>query len=131
MFLGGEKCLKKISTLKDHFIVCGIGDIGRIVVKELIQTKRDFVVIDADSEQLAKLSAMETVLFINNDATNDEVLINAGIYKAQGLITILPEDKDNLFVTLTARQLNPNLRIVAKGLDELAIKKLKWQVLIL
>ena len=122
---GRRKMLKEISALKDHFIVCGIGDIGKTVVKELIQTKRDFVVVDADSEQLEKLSAMEKILYINDDATKDEVLINAGIYEAQGLITILPEDKDNLFATLTAKQLNPNLRIVAKGLNEHTIKKLK------
>ena len=117
--------LKEISNLKDHFIVCGIGDIGSTVVKELIQTKRDFVVVDTDTEKLEKLSAMEKILYINDDATNDETLINAGVYKAQGLITILSEDKDNLFVTLTAKQLNPNLRIVSKGVGEHAIKKLK------
>lgn len=117
--------LKEISALKNHFIVCGIGDIGSVVVRELIQSKRDFVVVDADSEKIEKLSAMEKVLCINGDATNDDTLINAGIHEAHGLITILPEDKDNLFVTLTAKQLNPNLRIVSKGVDESSIKKLK------
>jgi len=88
-------------------------------------TERDFVVVDTDSEKLEKLNAMEKILFINDDATNDEALVNAGVHQAQGLITILPDDKDNLFVTLTAKQLNPNLRIVSKGLNEHTIKKLK------
>ncbi len=122
---GRRKMLKEISALKNHFIVCGIGDIGSIVVKELIQSKRDFVVVDTDFKKLEKLSAVEKVLYINDDATNDETLTNAGIREAHGLITILPEDKDNLFVTLTAKQLNPNLRIVSKGVDENTIKKLK------
>jgi len=74
---------------------------------------------------LEKLNTMEKILFINDDATNDEALVNAGVHQAQGLITILPDDKDNLFVTLTAKQLNPNLRIVSKGLNEHTIKKLK------
>ncbi len=122
---GRRKMLKEISNLKNHFIVSGVGNIGRTVVKELQQTKRDFVVVDTASEKLEKLSAMEKILYINDDATNDEVLVNAGVHEAQGLITILPEDKDNLFVTLTAKQLNPNLRIVSKGIDEHTIRKLK------
>ncbi len=122
---GRRKMLKEISNLKNHFIVCGIGDIGNTIVKELILTKRDFVVVDTDSEKLEKLNTMEKILHINNDATNDEALVNAGVHQAQGLITILPDDKDNLFVTLTAKQLNPNLRIVSKGLNEHTIKKLK------
>ena len=122
---GRRKMLKEISNLKNHFIVCGIGDIGNTIVKELKLTKRDFVVVDTDSEKLEKLNTMEKILFINDDATNDEALVNAGVHQAQGLITILPDDKDNLFVTLTAKQLNPNLRIVSKGLNEHTIKKLK------
>ena len=122
---GRRKMLKEISNLKNHFIVCGIGDIGSTIVKELKQTKRDFVVVDTDTEKLEKFGTMEKILYINEDATKDEALISAGIHKAQGLITILPDDKDNLFVTLTAKQLNPNLRIVSKGVDEHTIKKLK------
>jgi len=88
-------------------------------------TNRDFVVVDTDSERLENLNAIENILYINDDATHDDTLVNAGIHKAQGLITVLPDDKDNLFVTLTAKQLNPNLRIVSKGIDEHTIKKLK------
>ena len=122
---GRRKMLKEISILKNHFIVCGIGDIGIVVINELIKTKTDFVVVDTDLGKLDKLNETEKVLFINDDATSDEVLINAGIHRAHGLITILSEDKDNLFVTLTAKQLNPNLRIVSKGLEKNIIKKLK------
>ena len=122
---GRRKMLKEISSLKNHFIVCGIGNTGYVVVKELIQTQRDFVVVDTDLKELEKLSETDKILYINDDATNDKALVNAGIHEAQGLITILPDDKDNLFVTLTAKQLNPDLRIVSKGVEELTIKKLK------
>lgn len=122
---GRRKMLKEISSLKNHFIVCGIGNVGKVVLKELIQTKRDFVVVDTDSEKLEELSATEEILYINDDATNDKALISAGIKEAQGLITTLPEDKDNLFVTLTAKQLNPGLRIVSKSVEEHTIKKMK------
>ncbi len=122
---GRRKMLKEISVLKNHFIVCGIGDIGIIVIDELIKTKMAFVIVDTDLEKLEKLNETEKVLFINDDATNDEALINAGIHSAHGLITILSEDKDNLFVTLTAKQLNPGLRIVSKGMEKNIIKKLK------
>jgi voltage-gated potassium channel len=122
---GRRKMLKEISSLKNHFIVCGIGNTGYVVVKELIQTQRDFVVVDTDLKELEKLSETDKILYINDDATNDKALVNAGIHEAQGLITILPDDKDNLFVTLTAKQLNPDLRIVSKGVEEHTIKKLK------
>ena len=122
---GRRKMLKEISNLKNHFIVCGIGDIGSTIVKELKLTKRDFVVVDTDSEKLENMNTIENILYINEDATHDDALVNAGIHKAQGLISVLPDDKDNLFVTLTAKQLNPNLRIVSKGIDEHTIKKLK------
>ena len=122
---GRRKMLKEISNLKNHFIVCGIGKTGYVVVKELIQTQRDFVVVDTDLKELEKLSETDKILYINDDATNDKALVNAGIHEAQGLITILPDDKDNLFVTLTAKQLNPDLRIVSKGVEEHTIKKLK------
>ncbi|MDP6923903.1 MAG: potassium channel protein [Candidatus Scalindua sp.] len=117
---GRRKMLKEISNLKNHFIVCGVGDIGSTIVKELKLTKRDFVVVDTDSEKLEELNAIDNILYINDDA-----LERAGIHKAQGLITVLPDDKDNLFVTLTAKQLNQNLRIVSKSIDEHTIKKLK------
>lgn len=122
---GRRRMLKDISNLKDHFIVCGFGKVGNIVVNELIQTKRDFVIVDTDLGRLEKLNAEEKVLYVNGDATNDETLIKAGIHNAHGLITTLAEDKDNLFVTLTAKQLNPKLRIVSKGVDESAVRKLK------
>jgi len=122
---GRRKMLKEISSLKNHFIVCGIGNTGCVVVKELVQTQRDFVVVDTNLEELEKLSETDKILYINDDATNDSALVNAGIHEAQGLITTLPDDKDNLFVTLTAKQLNPDLRIVSKGVEEHTIKKLK------
>jgi len=74
---GRRKMLKEILNLKNHFIVCGIGDIGCRVVKELKQTKRDFVVVDTNTERIEKLNELDKILYINDDATLDETLINA------------------------------------------------------
>ncbi len=72
--------LKEISNLENHFIVCGIGDTGSTIVKELKLTKRYFVVVDTDSEKLEKLSATENILYINDDATHDDALVSAGVH---------------------------------------------------
>jgi len=78
---GRRKILKEISNLENHFIVCGIGDTGSTIVKELKLTKRDFVVVDTDSEKLEKLSATENILYINDDdATHDDALVSAGVH---------------------------------------------------
>lgn len=123
--LGRRKMEKQISQLNEHYIVCGAGRTGRYVVEEFLQTKTKFVVIENNIEQLKKISGFENLLYIQGDATYDATLRLAGIEKAKGLVTALPEDKDNLFVTLTAKSINPNLRIVAKATEEETAYKLK------
>ncbi len=118
---------KQIDQLKDHIIVVGVGATGIHVVGELHMTQVPFVVIDMDGERLRAISEDELpgMLFVHGDATADQVLQQAGIARAKGLAATLPEDKDNVFVSITARALNGNLRIVAKMTEDNAETKLK------
>jgi len=121
-FMGRSKMLKKIRALKDHIIICGAGRVGHHVILRLQKEKVPFVVIDKNEEVSAKLQE-EGLLVINDDASKDEVMHLAGIDRARGLITALPGDADNVFVTLTAKELNPNLVVVARS--DLAESKTK------
>ena len=114
---------KSISKLKDHCVICGAGKVGRYIIEEFIKTGKDFVVVEKNTESIKKLTG--EVLWIEGDASDDAVLLKAGIDKAKGLITALSTDKDNLFVVLTSRELNPKLRIVSRALEEESIHKLK------
>lgn len=116
--------IRKISRLEGHFIVCGMSATGRYVVEELKKTGRSFLVIDRDPEKIKLLNA-EGILNIEGDATNDAVLREANIVMAGGLLTTLHADADNLFVVVTARGLNPSLKIVAKAINEESERKLR------
>jgi len=115
--LGRRKMEKDISRLEGHDIVCGADETAQTIIQELLTTKRDFVVVDADRAKLDKLAAAAPFLFVEGDPADDEVLKKAGIERARGILLSLPTDEANLFVTVTARQLNPRVRIVAKGID--------------
>ncbi|RMH58663.1 MAG: potassium channel protein [Candidatus Hydrogenedentota bacterium] len=118
--------MKKIERLKDHAILAGGGDTGVGVMRELTSTKTPFVLIDSDAEECAKLrEEFPEALILEGDATEDDMLLRAGIERARGLIACLPSDKDNLFLAITARNLNPNLRIVARALAENMEEKLR------
>ena len=117
---------KEIKKLRDHIILVGAGATGFHVVEELLATKTPFVVIEEDSERLSRVAeeAGPGLLYILGEATEDNVLQQAGIAEAAGLISTLREDRDNLFVTVTARALNPELRIVAKVTEDTAKAKM-------
>ncbi len=118
---------KRIDALRDHIIVVGVGATGIHVVKELVATKTPFVVIDTSRERIAKVMEDEGVpdlLYVLGDATDDHVLEQAGIARAKGLAATLGADKDNVFVSITARALNPDLRIVSKVTEDSAAAKL-------
>jgi voltage-gated potassium channel len=115
---------KAIEQLVGHYIVCGAGSTGVHVVRELLDTGKPFVVVERDHERVQRLKNMGCELVIEGDATEDDVLIEAGIAKARGLVACLPGDKENLFVTVTARQLNRDLRIVAQNAELGAMGKL-------
>lgn len=119
-----RKMRNSIKSIKDHYIICGAGITGCGIIKELLLTKRDFVAIDSDQEHIEKARKLGEFLYILGDASEDEILIDANIEHAKGLITTLPEDKDNLFVTITAKELNPKIRIISKVIDTNSSSKL-------
>jgi voltage-gated potassium channel len=119
---------KDIGHLKNHLIIAGGGQTALYAIEELLTGKRPFVIIEKDEEAFAYLREYfdnPNLLCIIGDATDDEVLLEAGILHAEGLLTTLPEDRDNLFVTITARGLNPGLRIIAKIVHQNSAKKMR------
>jgi voltage-gated potassium channel len=120
--LGRKRLSKKIENLKDHYIVCGFGRMGSIICRELMHNKAPFVVIEGDPEIVSSMDA--DMLALQGDATQDSVLKEAGIERAKGLISVLASDANNLYVVLSARGLNANLRIVARASEEGAEQKL-------
>jgi voltage-gated potassium channel len=129
--LGGtlrmKRMQRRIDRLQDHVIVCGSGRTGTHIVDELIATGTPFVLIDVDMENLQRLADEkgEKMLWITGDATDDDILREAGIDRAAGVVTALPDDRDNLFATVSARSLNPGLRIVAKCVGNESEAKLR------
>lgn len=122
--LGRRRMEKEISKLKDHYIVCGSDETALTIIQELILTKKPFVVIEPLQEKIDKLYALGNILFVHGDPTEDNVLIQAGIERAKGILLSLPTDEANLFVTISARSLNPDIRIVTKGIDVKSHKKI-------
>jgi voltage-gated potassium channel len=119
-----EKRMHKIiDSMKDHVIVCGFGRNGKQTAEKLINYNKPFVVVENDHEVVDKYA--ENILFVEGNASDDEVLQEAGLEHASTLICALPSDADNLFIVLTARQMNPNLRIISRATEETSYKKLK------
>ncbi|MCM3736356.1 potassium channel protein [Bacillus cytotoxicus] len=116
-----KKMEKQIAEMKDHIIVCGSGRVGLQVVQELREKNMSFVVIDRDESVLTE----KKLLYVHGDATDDEVLHKAGITKAAGLVAIVANDAENVFITLTARGLNPNIRIIARAEKQESEEKLR------
>jgi voltage-gated potassium channel len=115
----------KVDSLKGHTIICGFGRYGREVARHLREQGQNFVVVE---ENLDKLDLPEfentEILYVDGDATHDEVLKEAGIDRAVGLITSLNDDSDNLFIVLSAKELNPKLRIVSSAHSKRSRQKL-------
>lgn len=117
---------KKISKMSEHFIICGLGVVGEDIVQEFIRTGDKFVLIEKDGEVLQKLiGEYPKLLYVTGDATHDDELRCAGIERARGIIAALGNDADNLYICLTARNLNPKLRIISRVLDSSSADKLK------
>ncbi len=116
---------KKISELKDHVIVCGYGRNGKQVCMELKDDNHPYMIIEKRQDIIEELKLDESNLFIDGDATEEDTLIDAGIRNAKAIITTLPEDPDNVYVVLTARELNPSITIISRASNESSVNKLK------
>ncbi len=115
---------RAIEALREHYIICGFGRVGRRVAEELRHEGAPFVVLDYSLE--AKEAAQEQdVLFIEGNGTDDDDLRSAGLERARGLVAASDDDSDNLYITLSARAVNPQLLIVARASNEDAAKKLR------
>ena len=107
-----------------HYIICGGGATARYVVEEFFKTQNEFVLVETSEENAERLKDLFDFPYIVGDATHEAILIKAGIERAKGIVSVLPEDKDNLFVVITARGLNNSVRIVAKAIEEETKNKL-------
>ena len=117
-FFRQQKMIRTVDKLLNHYIVCGLGDTGVHVLDEMLKADVDFVGIEVDEERLIHLSDTRNFLYLQGDATDDELLMRAGIERAQGLVTCLSRDQDNLFVVISARKLNPHLKIASKAVED-------------
>lgn len=122
--LHSRRMVQEIENLNQHTIVCGFGRIGEILARRLAKAKQPFVIIDNNSDRLDKAQAKGYYVQHGN-ATDEAILHAAGIKRAKVLATVLPDDATNVFITLTARELNPNLIILARGELPSTEKKLK------
>jgi voltage-gated potassium channel len=118
------KMENSIQQLQQHVIICGFGRNGKESAQILFNNKIPFVVLEEKNEKETDLE-FDVPYFMKGDATKDEVLLEAGINNARALITTLPVDADNLFVVLTAKQLNPNLKVISRASQDSSVKKLK------
>lgn len=111
--------------MKDHVIICGFGRNGHQAAFDLSKQKKNCVVIDKNQESMSELTDLPGVAIVVGDATDDEVLLKAGIKNAKALIATLPVDADNLYITLTSRFMNPEMKIISRASSEASERKLK------
>lgn len=113
---------RKIENLTNHIIICGFGRVGQQVLQQLLKENQSVVIIEKDREVIETLPS--GVLFIEGNATEDAVLKQAGLDRANGIVVTLPNDADNVFITLTVRGLNPSLHTVVRAEREFSEEKL-------
>lgn len=124
--LWSRRMKRKINALSDHTVLCGGGHTGEAVLMDLVETERPFVLIERDPQRVKQLVALAGHEFpvVIGDATEDDCLEQAGIANASGLVAAISNDKDNLIVTVSARLLNADLRIIARCIDKKVSDKL-------
>jgi len=115
---------REVNKMKDHVIVCGYGRNGSKACEELMQSRKDFVVIENDEDTINSIPDDGSIHLVVGDATDDDVLKLARIDTAEYIILTLPRDSDNVFITLTARELNPDIHVIARASDPNSEKKL-------
>ncbi|MFZ0391710.1 MAG: potassium channel protein [Calditrichia bacterium] len=114
---------KKLNSMKNHYIICGFGRMGKKICQELHENESPFVVIEKDNDEIEALQNLNYV-YVDGDATNDDVLLEARIKEAKGLVSVLPSEVENVFATLSARVLNPDIFIVSRSVEEETESKL-------
>ena len=122
-FFGRRRMERGISRLKDHYIICGAGRVGRSVARELARKPAPFVIVENNEAKIVKCSS-EGWLIVAGDATQEDVLRAAQIERASGLVAATTTDADNVYIVLTARGLNPQLKIIARASEEYGEKHL-------
>ncbi len=120
----GRKMDNRIARMQDHIVLCGAGRTGLEIAQELYKTLTPFVIVERSREALDRLPFLEEIPHLRGDATQDSVLRRSGIEKAKGLLAVLPDDQANVFLVLTVRALNPELRIIARLADDRNREKL-------
>jgi len=121
--MGQRRLSRKMRKLRNHFIICGAGRVGSHLTRALLSSAETFVVIEQDPQKVAELNDLGVTVLVR-DATLEESLRDAGVEHARGLAACLPDDADNVYVVLTARDLNPRMHIVARAVEEQAEPKL-------
>lgn len=116
---------RRIDKLDNHYIVCGYGRIGGVVVQEILKDSSDVVVIERTPELIEELKRAG-IMHLTGDATDDGLLVSAGIKRAKSIVTALTDEAANVYVTLTARQLNPNITIIARANNASHITRLEF-----
>ena len=124
LILGRRKLDKQIAKLKNHFIICGYGRIGRVLAHYLTERYLNVVIIEKNADRQEKMDE-DGVLYLIGEATDESLLVRAGIREARGLITAVATDADNVFLTLIAKQLNPDIFIVARAIQNTAKRTLQ------
>jgi voltage-gated potassium channel len=126
--LAHRQLQRRIRKMKDHIVVCGAGTTGRSIIQELIKTETPVVAIDRNIDELREIAEKwpkASFTFLVGDATDDDVIVNANLPAARGLVAALAGDKDNLYLCVAARQANANLRIIARCSEISHVDKLK------
>jgi len=126
-YLRWRKMDKKIVKLKDHYIICGAGRTGTKIINDFLKKGLNFVVVENDEKSIEKLKEIyrDKILYVMGDATKDETLIQANVKSAKVLISVLSTDADNLFLTLTTKDLNEKIQVITRAVDASSEKKLK------
>ncbi|MEO6348013.1 MAG: potassium channel protein [Aquaticitalea sp.] len=119
-----KKMQKKIDGFSNHIVICGYGRNGKQAAKKLVAYKKPFVIIEQNKDLIDKFQTVD-IPFVFGNANEDDTLLQAGVDRAKTLICALPDDADNLFIVLSARQINKNLRIISRASQETSYEKLK------
>jgi voltage-gated potassium channel len=126
--LASQRLRKRVRNMKDHMVVCGAGTTGRHIIEELLKIEASVVAIDQNEEELQAIRAKyprADFAYLVGDATDDDVMANANLTSARGLVAALASDKDNLYLIVAARQSAPQVRVIARCTDVALIERLK------